>query len=361
MSTLAELFESDSARSSRPAPAVSSESLAALFPSQPAARPATAQPPADDVRALQAVVGGRGPALPGGGPIAVPKRIRRAGDRRDWLSIIVAVVAVVAMVVTAVVAWVAVSSATPEADALRTLSQTEAVLSNDIQSVGAGIERLSAARDASLAHAAALEPALAGLEDADGVDEKALGTAQQAQADYAAALAAIAVPEPLPAYVRPPVDEESLASIGAAIDGVTARSGEVADAAGVVADLESQLGAVDATFAAAMATFAATFPPQAKTIVDDSPDAEQSFRDAVTDAAEAVSAGALATPESAATLTAYTEAVEELTADQARAEEAIRQEELRQQRLREEQERREASPSPSPSPTTEPEPPADEG
>lgn len=286
-----------------------------------------------------------------------PRRVRRAGYRPDWLSIIVALIAVAAVLVTIAVAWVAISTATPEADALRTLSQTEAVLANDIQAVGTGVERLGAAKDASLARAAAFEPALAELEDADGVDGKALTAAEQARADYAAAVGAIVIPEPLAAYVRPPVDDESLVSIGEAIDAVTARTGEVVAAAASVAEVQEQLTTLDESFAASMATFAATFPGQAETVTADNPDAGQPFRDDVVDAAGAIAAGALQTPESAAALPAYATAVAALIDDQARAEEAIRQEQLRQERLREE-ERQRQTPEPSPPPT---EPPADEG
>ena len=289
----------------------------------------------------------------GGGTVSGPTSVRRAGNQVDVLNAVTSVLAVVALVMVTVVAWVAISSSSPENDALRTLSQSEAVLANETQAVNAAIGRLDTARADGIAHAEEFAASLA--EAAGAADDAALAVADKARTDYLAALGALAMPAAIEVYSAPAVGEQSLASIGAAIDAVAIRTGEVAATAETVSDLRTQVQTLGRTFVAAMAAFAATIPPAAAAIVDASPDAEESFREAVLASADAVAATALAAPDSAATLTAYAAAVAALRDDQERAERAIAEERA----AREEAERQRQQSTGGGSGTTDPTTPTD--
>jgi hypothetical protein len=269
----------------------------------------------------------------GGGPVAAPTRIRRAGNTVDVLNVVTAVIAVLALVLATVVAWIVIASASPETDALRTLSQSEAVLANETQAVNAAIGRVDQSRADGIALGQQFQLPLTQLQGMS--DDAALAAAETARAAYLAALEGLAVPATVTAYASPPVDEESLPSIGAAIDGVSTRSTEVSGVADSIADLRTQLFTLDRTFAAAMATFAATLPASAQIIVEENPYADETFAEAVTQTADAVATSALATAESIATLSAYSTAVTALREDQERAEI-----EIAEQLAREEDERR---------------------
>lgn len=345
MSSLAHLFAGGSSgRSGATTPVASveqSERLEELF-AKPRKPVAAAPAPVDDTPALQALVGGRGRATTmAAGPVAGPTSVRRAGNQVDVLSLVMAVLAVIALAIASVIAWVVISSASPEGDALRTLTQSEAVLANETQAVNASISRVEEARAASIVHAQQL--ALP-LEQLTGMsDEAALAAAETARSAYLSALEGLTVPPAVGEFTAPAVDEESLPSIGAAIDEVTTRSSEVSAIATQVDDLREELVALDRTFATAMATFAATVPASATAIVEENSDADESFREAVIQTADAVAASALATPTSVATLPAYSTAVTDLRDDQLRAEIAIAE-----QLAREEEERRRQEQAPPP-------------
>ena len=149
------------------------------------------------------------------GPVAGPTSVRRAGNQVDVLSIVMAALAVIALVISSVIAWVVVSSSSPEGDALRTLTQSQAVLTNDTQAVNASISRLDEARAASIAYAQQLQLPLEQL--AGMSDDAALATAESARAAYLSALEILLVPPAVDAFTPPAIDEESLPSIGAAI------------------------------------------------------------------------------------------------------------------------------------------------
>ncbi|WP_163616997.1 hypothetical protein [Microbacterium sp. B35-30] len=336
MSSLSRLFpEGTSAQAAVPAVTgpEESERVERLF-SKSRTPDVAASVPLDDTPALQALVGARGRAMAmGSGPVAGPTRIRRAGNTVDVLNVVTALLAVLALVLASVTAWIVIASASPETDALRTLSQSEAVLANETQAVNAAIGRVDQSRADGIAVAQQFQLPLAQLVGMS--DDAALASAEKGRADYLAALEALVVPAPVGEFALPPVDEESLTSIGAAIDGVSTRSTEVSEVAESVDDLRSQLFTLGRTFAAAMAAFAATVPASAQTIIDENPDADESFREAVTQTADAVATSALATPESVTLLPAYSTAVTALRDDQLRAEE-----EIAERLAREEEERR---------------------
>jgi len=364
MSSLAHLFVEDSSERATSAPVAASpeesQRVEELFDKPRIAQVEASAPLVDDTAALQALVGGRGRAVSmGGGPVSGPTRVRREGNHVDALNVVVAVLAVLALIVASIVAGVVIASSSPETDALRTLSQTEAVLANDTQAVNAEIGRVDQARADGIAHAQQLTLPLEQL--AGMSDNAALSAAETARGEYLTALEELVVPPTVEPYVLPPVDEESLSSIGAAIDEVATRSTEVSAIADEVADLRTQVFALDRSLAAAMATFAATVPTSAAVIVAENPDAEDSFRQTVTETADAVAASALATPASIATLPAYSTAVTALRADQERAEIAIAEQLAWEEEQRRLEELRRQQSVPQPDPVTDPpvDPPVD--
>jgi hypothetical protein len=318
----------------------------------------------DDTPALQRLVGARARAagMAVGGAVTGPTRVRRAGNRRDVLSIVSVSLALVAVVVAGVVAWNAITTSTPEKDALRTLSQTEAVLASEIQAVEASIERANAARANGIAQA---QQFAAPLEQVAGAtDEAAQAAAEKARAGYLAALETVNVPSGVEAYEPANVDPESLESIGAAIDAATVASDGVDETASQLAAVTEELAELDRDFRAAMAAFAATVPGAALAVVEENPAAEQSFRDAVTATADAVAASELVDASAAATLSDYAIAVEALRADQVRGEIAIAEQLAREEeerRLAEEQESGTTDPEEPVDPPAEPVDPGTEG
>lgn len=322
--------------------ATESERLESLF-SKPRTAERAASTPPEDTRALQSLVGGRArtPTVGGGGG-AAPTRIRRVGSRVDVFNVVSAILAVCALVAATIVAVVVYSSRSPEAEAMRTLSQSEAVLANDTQGVNTAIARVAQSRTDGAAYAQQLELPLAQL--AGMTDAAALADAEKARTDYLAAVQAVTVPEPLVAPAVPQVDPKSLASIGAAIDAVTVQSGKAAAMSDQVDKQRAQLLSLDRTMKAAMATFATTVPLSAATIVKANAGAKKSLRDAVTATADAVALSGLADTAAIATLPAYSTSVLAVRGDRSAA--------------RSTQPVTPASPSPAPSSSPSPTPPA---
>lgn len=356
MGTLADLFPApraapDDARprarrslrgvvGSAPAATVSAKTddLDRLFDGQPRAMHSAlvAPPLVDDTAALQQLVDAARAVAPpvaasrGLDDTAAPRRGRRGRSTRDGFAIGLAVVAVVAVIGTAVLAVRTFTSSSPTADALRTLSQSEAVLVNEIRSVDTSIARFDAALADGVAVAEGLAEPLAGLSGIS--DEGARTTAETARTSYLAALAALQRPIPPAPYEPAVVDAtSSLEQFAEAIDGVGARSTDVAAAAAAAAAVTAELAALDTEFDTALRAFAATVPVTAGEIVAANPDAEESFRSGVTDSAASVAAAPV--DGLGASLTAYAQAVAALQADQARALDVIA-ELVEQQRLR---------------------------
>lgn len=314
MTTLDELF-TDRARVAAPGEASGDRSAASLdrmFAQAP--RSAASTPVVgDDASALRALVDAPARTFQVGNA-PTPRTIRRVREPRDWVTIGLSLLAVVAVVVAAVVVARSLAAASPAANALDTLVQTEADLVNTQSMISRDIALVQSDRDAGLASADALAAPLASFGDT--VDEAALATIEAARQAYVAAATAIVVPEPLAPYRRGPIDENELASVGTAIDSANEQRLALDPIAEEVRAARTGLTAADDTFAAALMAFTGSIPPYAQTLVDDSPDVDAEVSDAVIAAADALVAADLTTASGLAAVKPYTDAVTAMREEQ---------------------------------------------
>lgn len=257
------------------------------------------------------------------------KRPRRSVDA---VTLSAASLAVVALVVAGTVGGIQMATASPAASAVDSLEADEAVLLNAHQSLKTAQDRLIADIDAQTAEVAPLRSALTetstapdpagGADDAPiaVTDAAALATALAAVDAYASGLAAITVPELPTEYARADVDEDSLVEVGGAIDGVQERLVAMDDATAEMRAVREKFDALRPTADVAVDAYAASFVPAATAAIGRYPDAEESLRAAVTDAAARVAAADLWTVEGRSALAAYRDAFVALAADQLRFE-----------------------------------------
>lgn len=257
------------------------------------------------------------------------KRPRRSIDA---VTLAAASLAVVALAVAGTVGGIQMATASPAASAVESLESDEAALLNAHQSLKTAGDRLVADIDAQTAEAAQLRSALTGtsttpdpageLDDAPlaVTDAAALATALAAIDAYASGLAGITIPS-LPAdYVRDDIDEDSLVEVGGAIDGVQERLVAMDAATAEARSVRERLDALRPTADAAVDAYAASFVAAADAAIARYPDAEESLRTAVSDAAARVAAADLWAAEGRSALAAYRDAFVALAADQLRFE-----------------------------------------
>lgn len=315
---------------------------------------------------------------------------RRRRHHIDYLNVALASLAVLALATAGLVGGVQAANASPADDAMRVLTADE----KTIESATAGLEAARTKVTDAIAEADASAAALPGVLEAVGeapdpadippgeseapadagtipiADAKALAAVLAAVTAHRSELAAVELPALPDPYTRKAFDEGSLTEVASAIDAAQLHLTKLDDATAAVRMLREAVQARADAFDAQLTTFAATFVPTAKAAIEDHPDARSKTRDALTAAAEAVSAADLKTPEGAAALQAYRTAMVDLVADQVyqdrvREEEQRRQEE-EEQRRRERQQNRPSSPGQDqgsePSPTPDPSvPPTDQG
>ncbi|WP_091035149.1 hypothetical protein [Microbacterium oxydans] len=257
------------------------------------------------------------------------KRPRRSVDA---VTLSAASLAVVALVVAGTVGGIQMATASPAASAVESLEADEAALLNAHQSLKTAQDRLIADIDAQTAEVAPLRSALTGTstapDPAGGADDApiavtdaaALATALAAVDAYASGLAAITVPELPTDYARADIDEDSLVEVGGAIDGVQERLVAMDDATAEARAVREKFDALRPTADVAVDAYAASFVPAAAAAIARYPDAEESLRAAVTDAAARVAAADLWTVEGRSALAAYRDAFVALAADQLRFE-----------------------------------------
>lgn len=265
------------------------------------------------------------------------KVIRKRRKRVDWLTLAAASVAVVAVVTATTMGVVQSATASPAASSLKVLAADEATLLNSHQAVASTRQRISedvaTALESSAALRAALEATRSAPDPARAADDNdqenqelmpiadaaALDTTLAAVDSYRTGLQAVALPEIPAVYTRADFDEDSLSAVGAAINAVQEELAAVDAAAGEVRAARAEVDALAATLATQLTTFAATFPGVSVAALDANDEAEEQFRQTVTNAGAAVAAADLTTPAGLATLSAYRQSVIDLVADNVRA------------------------------------------
>lgn len=296
---------------------------------------------------------------------------RRPRRRFDLLNVSVAALAVVALAAAGLIGGVQAATASPATDALRVLAADE----KTIESATAGLEsargRLIESVAEADAAAAALRPALESVRSAPDpadippgeteapadagtiliADPKALDTVLAALDAYRTDLSAFESPAMPKEYTRGPVDTDSLGDVAAAIDDAQLQLAEIDRVSADVRDARTALDARVAAFAGELKKFTAGFPAVARKVIDENPDAAQDLKDAVSAAAEAVSAGNLLNEQGPQALKTYRDAVIALVSAQVYAD-RVREEAEREEAERARQRERERQrPQPQPTPT----------
>ena len=302
---------------------------------------------------------------------------RRPRRRFDLLNVFVAALAVVALAAAGLIGGVQAATASPATDALRVLAADE----KTIESATAGLEstrgRLIESVAEADAAAAALRPALESVRSAPDpadippgeteapadagtisiADPKALDALLAALDAYRIDLSALESPAMPKEYTRGTVDTDSLSDVAAAIDDAQLQLAQIDRVSADVRDARTALDARIAAFESELKKFTAGFPAVARGVIDENPDAAQDLKDAVSVAAEAISAGNLLSQQGPQALQTYRGAVIALVSAQVYAdrvrEEAEREEaERARQRERAQQPATQPmAPAPAPTPT----------
>lgn len=385
MSTLSDLFPDGKRRSAEPSAHDEShrsgQGFAEMFGDRPAVGgepQRTADRPALAAVVDAAVAEGRSWATT---TPSAPKRRARRRRRPDPVDSGMAILAVAAIATATVIGGVQAATASPADDALQSLIADERTIEAAEVALADTRERLAESVADADARAATLRTALDGVreivdpadipeggteapEDAGRVaivDQAALDAAIVAVDAYRADLAALILP-PLPAaYQRARIDGDELVEVAAAIDAAQQQLMEIDRTFAAVRSMRTAARKRATTYATTLTAFATTFPAAAQRAIDEHPDAEQPFKDAVAAAGDALAASDLTTEGADAALQGYRDAAAALVADQVRAdrqrereeEERERAERERAERERAERERQQPEPTPTPSDQTE--------
>lgn len=273
--------------------------------------------------------------------VIVAEKKTRGHRRIDWINATTAAVAVVAAIGAAVFAGAQIANASPAGDAVQVLTTEEATLAGAESSLVTSTARLEEKIQSADADVAPLRAALSALvetpEQPATADAAALDAAIVAVDNYRTALSEIVLPDLPRQYTRGTIDEESLESVGEAIDRVHLRSADVAAVTEELRTVRKSFDTLTDAYNAQLATFAATFTANAVAELEANTSAGDDFRNAVTAAAAKIVATPLDGTAGVSALNAYRGAVlalraEDLRVRTAEAEEADRlyQEQLNQ-------------------------------
>jgi hypothetical protein len=303
----------------RPSETSSAPALAALVGAPEAAAPAA--PPLD----LSVLVGKpaqqkfdsdgwQAPELAQVGARPIFGGRRRAGAV-NYLSIAAATIAVVALVATTSFAVIQRATANPADDAMISLREREAELTNETKVLQTAADLYEGSVEEAVSLAETSAPVLAGLTGR--VDGAPLGAAEAARVALAN-VASSAVEVSVPDYERGQIDEKDLASVGKAIDGVRlareALPALIADAR----DARSAVVSALAAYRAELSSLGTAIESEAAKIVSANDSAASSFRTAVTDAAARIVTSQRAGGDGLPDMPAYVTAVDALRAENSR-------------------------------------------
>lgn len=241
----------------------------------------------------------------------------RGGLRRGRWAAVAAAVAVVALLAGGIVLGFVLNAKPSTVEAMQRLESSERSVAARVDRINADIDALTTALEASRGSAASFADPLARMAGVS--DDAARTAAEQAREAYVTALDALVVPEEADEAERGDIDTEVLAEVEAEQASVDARSAELDRLAADVAAVRSALAEEDAAFHAAIAAFVATIPAYGAGVVEENPEAEESFRAAVTETAQTVSTTDPFAPNGFAAWDGYAAAVGALRADEQRA------------------------------------------
>jgi hypothetical protein len=233
---------------------------------------------------------------------------------------------------------VQIANASPAADAVSLLQSDEDTLLSAELGLTASRVRVEEQIAKGLTTAQTFQGAVAvfvpGEDEEPFIDAAVIDAANAASAQYTAALSAIEMPDSLPKWKAPSVDEESLASVAAAIDEVQERTVLVDEMNAEIRTTRESVENATAAFTAGVDGFRASLAASTQAVLDDAPDAQQTLRDALTIASTNAAAADLTTPAGAAALQGYRDAVRALREGQTFAEEEAERERERENERR---------------------------
>jgi hypothetical protein len=260
----------------------------------------------------------------GSGTFAPPRRARRGvrgalfGSRARTITSVTASVVLIAALVAGVVYGAQTVAASARLSEARTaLESAEAALDSPADVMASAYDAYDATAATAQAMTDAAAPALAAV--AGTADQAALDAANAASAALVAGLASEVPPPPPAEYVRADVDVSDIDEVAAAEKSALEYAGDVLATINAAEKANNALRGHVTAFETALDALGASLPPTAAAIAEENPLAEQSFRDAVIAAADAVVAARAAGQLGDTELLAYAAAVTALREDQQRA------------------------------------------
>lgn len=246
-------------------------------------------------------------------------RAKRSRGRRtagDWVTTATAVAAIAAVVGVGVLVGVESASSNEVTAAAQSLRAQEVDLRNRTTTLETSLDLYETAVADAEALADSAEAPLAGLEGRS--DEPARAAALTALATFRDEIRGQSAPREPAAYRREADADQSLPAVAAQLDAVRAASLEIDAAIDETRAARSAVAASEETFRAALSALGATLPGFAAVVAGENRDAGQSYRAAVTAAADAVVAAQLGGGSGGAEMIAYAAAVDALRGENQR-------------------------------------------
>lgn len=244
-----------------------------------------------------------------------PRFARRKAGAVNILSIAVAIFSIVALIGVASFALVLRATANPADDAMVSLREREAELTNEIDQTRTAMDLYSASLAAANASIASARDVLPGL--VPHVSPNSLKAAQAAQASLerlAAQPPSIVIPD----YRRAPIDESSLVEVGRALD-------EVREVEDTLPTMMTEVRNARAELVAGLTAFRASLLPVGEALQTDAAErigaataADDSFRATVEAASAALRASQAAGGDGLSEMSAVVSALDALEAENQR-------------------------------------------
>lgn len=240
---------------------------------------------------------------------------RGSGGAVGALSIILAVAAVAMLAGTTAFAIVQRATTSPAVEAMESLREREAELRNDTYGLRTSLDLLTSVVDraaTSSQSAGAVLPGLAGR-----VEEPPLAATDASRVALDSAVASVPVVT-VPVYRRGPIDEQSLESVGRAIDEVRRTRESLPPLIAQVRQARSDVSAALDGFSGRLRELGASIPATAERVVQTQVAAGRTYRDSVTAAAADVVSAQQSGSDGLAEMAAFAAAVDALNTENER-------------------------------------------
>lgn len=207
-----------------------------------------------------------------------PMFSRRRAGAVNIVSVAVSILAVLVLVAAASVALIQRATANPADDAMASLREREAELTNEIDQLRTAMDLYSVSLESARASTVAARDVLPRV--GERLSPGSMNDAQSAQAAVER-LAAQPASVSLPAYSRGSINERSLVDVGHALDKVREIENSLPDMMAAVRDARADLMAALTTFRGSLVPVGKALQTTAAERVADASAADESFRAAV--------------------------------------------------------------------------------